>query len=66
MYGLTYRVQIEAAERLVEEGIRLDRIDADLTRAKGFGISNVIFIASFVFSKMVGLCSRYKFATEGS
>ncbi len=38
MYGLTYRVQIEAAERLVEEGIRLDRIDADLTRAKGFGI----------------------------
>jgi hypothetical protein len=38
MYGLTYRVQLEAAERLVEEGIRLDRIDADLTRAKGFGI----------------------------
>jgi len=38
MYGLTYRVQIEAAERLVEEGIRLDRIDADLTLAKGFGI----------------------------
>ena len=38
MYGLTYRVQRTAAERLVEEGIRLDRIDADLTRAKGFGI----------------------------
>ncbi|MEA1928761.1 MAG: hypothetical protein U9N73_11195, partial [Candidatus Auribacterota bacterium] len=38
MYGLTYRVQRDAAKRLVEEGIRLDRIDADLTRAKGFGI----------------------------
>jgi|GEM_PF-1423600 len=38
MYGLTYRAQLTAAERLVEEGIRLDRIDADLTRAKGFGI----------------------------
>jgi len=38
MYGLTYRAQVAAAERLVGEGIRLDRIDAVLTRAKGFGI----------------------------
>lgn len=38
MYGLTYRIQRRAAARLVEERIRLDRIDIRLTRARGFGI----------------------------
>ena len=38
MYGLTYRVQEAAAERLIGEGIALDRIDAGLTDGAGFSI----------------------------
>lgn len=38
LYGLTYRVQKVAAEKLLKERVALDRIDVSLTRSQSFGI----------------------------
>ncbi len=42
MYGPTYRVQKQAAEKLLEERIPFDRIDLSLTRGKGFGVAYLL------------------------